>query len=80
MGDDIEGLYRDQLLPRKIDLDRYYASHHCLALDLRILAWTAVAIVAGAQVQREPLTPWVSFARAGASASAASADVVPEIT
>jgi lipopolysaccharide/colanic/teichoic acid biosynthesis glycosyltransferase len=80
VGDDIEGLYRDQLLPRKIDLDRYYASHHCLALDLRILAWTAVAIVAGAQVQREPLTPWVSFARAGASASAASADVVPEIT
>jgi lipopolysaccharide/colanic/teichoic acid biosynthesis glycosyltransferase len=80
VGDDIEGLYRDEVLPLKIDLDRYYASHRCLALDLRILAWTAVAIVSGAQVRREPLTPWVSFERISDSPRSAPADVVPEIT
>ena len=78
MGDDIERLYRDELLPLKIDLDRYYASHRCLALDLRILTWTAVAIVAGAQVRREELTPWVSFERV--RDSAAPADVVSDVT
>jgi lipopolysaccharide/colanic/teichoic acid biosynthesis glycosyltransferase len=77
VGDDIEKMYRDELLPRKIDLDRYYASHRCLALDLRILTWTAVAIVAGAQVRREELTPWVSFERV--RDSAAPADVVSEV-
>jgi lipopolysaccharide/colanic/teichoic acid biosynthesis glycosyltransferase len=63
VGDDFETLYRDQLLPQKIDLDRYYANHRCLALDLRILGWTAIAIVAGANVHRDELTRSVSFRR-----------------
>jgi lipopolysaccharide/colanic/teichoic acid biosynthesis glycosyltransferase len=65
VGDDFETLYRDEVLPQKIDLDRYYACHRCLALDLRILAWTAVAIVAGAHVHRDELTRSVSFRRVG---------------
>jgi lipopolysaccharide/colanic/teichoic acid biosynthesis glycosyltransferase len=68
VGDDFEALYRNEVLPQKIDLDRYYASHRCLALDLRILAWTAVAIVAGAHVHRDEETRTVSFARVSAAA------------
>jgi hypothetical protein len=63
VGDDFEALYRNELLPQKIDLDRYYASRRCVALDLRILAWTAVAIVAGARVRRDELTRSVRFER-----------------
>jgi lipopolysaccharide/colanic/teichoic acid biosynthesis glycosyltransferase len=66
VGDDFETVYRTELLPRKIELDRYYASRRCLALDLRILGWTAVAIVAGVRVRRDELTQSVKFERAGA--------------
>ncbi len=66
VGDDFETVYRNELLPRKIELDRYYASRRCLALDLRILGWTAVAIVAGVRVRRDELTQSVKFERAGA--------------
>ena len=65
VGDDFEMHYRNELLPQKIDLDRYYASCRCLSLDLRILVWTAIAIVAGAQVHRHELTRSVSFERVG---------------
>ena len=70
VGDDFETLYRDEVLPHKIELDRYYASHRSLALDLRILAWTVVAIVAGARVHRDEVTSTVSFARVRAVAQA----------
>jgi lipopolysaccharide/colanic/teichoic acid biosynthesis glycosyltransferase len=61
VGDDYDDLYRNALLPRKITLDRYYAKRHCLALDVRILMWTLVAVVAGARVQRNELTGTVGF-------------------
>jgi lipopolysaccharide/colanic/teichoic acid biosynthesis glycosyltransferase len=63
VGDDFDEVYRNELLPSKIGLDRYYASHRCLALDLRILAWTLVAVVAGARVDRNELTRTVRFER-----------------
>lgn len=63
VGDDFEELYRNDLLPKKIDLDRYYASRRCLALDVRILAWTVVAIFAGAHVHRHELTRSLRFER-----------------
>jgi lipopolysaccharide/colanic/teichoic acid biosynthesis glycosyltransferase len=66
VGDDFEELYRNDLLPKKIDLDRYYATRRCLALDLRILGWTLVAIFAGAHVHRHELTRSLRFQRAGA--------------
>ena len=79
VGDDFETLYRTELLPKKIDLDRYYASHRCLALDLRILGWTVVAIVAGARVQRDELTRSVTFQRSsGVSQPDALPDVFPK--
>jgi lipopolysaccharide/colanic/teichoic acid biosynthesis glycosyltransferase len=65
VGDDFETLYRNEVLPQKIDLDRYYVSHRCLALDLRILGWTGVAMVAGARVHRDELTRSITFERAG---------------
>jgi exopolysaccharide biosynthesis polyprenyl glycosylphosphotransferase len=65
VGDDFEQLYRDDLLPRKIAFDRHYAARRNLALDLKIIAWTAVAIVAGAQVHRCPMTRQISFRRGG---------------
>ena len=61
VGDDYDELYRNELLPRKITLDRYYAKHRCLALNLQILAWTAIAVLAGAQVDRHELTQEVRF-------------------
>jgi lipopolysaccharide/colanic/teichoic acid biosynthesis glycosyltransferase len=66
VGDDFETLYRNEVLPQKIDLDRYYASHRSVALDLRILVWTLVAVVAGAHVHRDELTRSVTFQRVGA--------------
>ena len=58
---DFDELYRNELLPSKISLDRYYAKRRCLALDLRILVWTVVAVIAGARVNRNELTRAVHF-------------------
>jgi lipopolysaccharide/colanic/teichoic acid biosynthesis glycosyltransferase len=65
VGDDFDELYRNELLPLKLDLDRYYARRRSLALDVRILTWTAVAVVAGARVRRNELTASVRFERQG---------------
>jgi lipopolysaccharide/colanic/teichoic acid biosynthesis glycosyltransferase len=73
VGDDFEELYRNELLPKKIDLDRYYSIHRCLGLDVRILAWTVVAIVAGARVYRHELTTSLRFERAQTQAEAEQA-------
>jgi lipopolysaccharide/colanic/teichoic acid biosynthesis glycosyltransferase len=43
--DDPQRDYVDRLLPQKIQLDRRYASTRSCGRDLRILAWTAVAVV-----------------------------------
>ena len=61
VGDDFDELYRNELLPNKISLDRYYANRRCLGLDLRILMWTIVAVIAGARVNRNDLTRAVEF-------------------
>jgi lipopolysaccharide/colanic/teichoic acid biosynthesis glycosyltransferase len=39
------GYYVDRLLPHKCTLDRLYATAPSLAADLRILAWTVVAVL-----------------------------------
>ena len=61
VGEDFDSLYRNELLPSKIALDRYYAKRRCLALDVRILVWTVVAVLAGARVNRNELTHAVRF-------------------
>jgi lipopolysaccharide/colanic/teichoic acid biosynthesis glycosyltransferase len=40
------GTYVTRLLPQKAALDRLYAERRSLRMDLRILAWTAVAVFA----------------------------------
>jgi lipopolysaccharide/colanic/teichoic acid biosynthesis glycosyltransferase len=44
------GHYVDRLLPQKVNLDRLYASHRTLFLDLKILIWTAMAVILRRQV------------------------------
>lgn len=68
LGEDFERRYRDELLPSKVAIDRYYAERRSLGLDLRIIAWTVVALVREAQVCRDPLTDHLSFARGSAEA------------
>ena len=53
VGEDFDELYRNELLPRKLDLDRYYAQRRSLGLDVRILTWTAIAVIAGARIPPE---------------------------
>ena len=38
------GHYLARVLPQKLRMDRLYASHRSFALNLRILAWTAIAV------------------------------------
>ncbi len=43
--DDRVGDYLDRILPQKMGLDGLYACRRSLAMDVRILFWTAVAVV-----------------------------------
>jgi lipopolysaccharide/colanic/teichoic acid biosynthesis glycosyltransferase len=74
VGDHFEELYRNDLLPKKIELDRYYSVHRCLGLDVRILGWTFVAIFAGAHVHRHELTRSLRFERAQTPTEAEQAE------
>jgi lipopolysaccharide/colanic/teichoic acid biosynthesis glycosyltransferase len=42
--------YVTQLLPAKVQLDLFYAQHKSLVMDIRILFWTALAVVLRKQV------------------------------
>jgi lipopolysaccharide/colanic/teichoic acid biosynthesis glycosyltransferase len=42
--------YVDRLFPQKISMDRLYAERRSVWMDLRILVWTAVAVVVGRDV------------------------------
>ena len=44
--DDRERHYTERILPQKIRMDRFYATNRSLGMDLRILWWTARAVVA----------------------------------
>ena len=48
--DDRVGDYVQRLLPKKTELDRLYARRRSVALDLRILWWTAVVVLLGREV------------------------------
>lgn len=45
VGPDIEERYRREILPAKLRLDLEYLDHRSLLLDLKILTWTARAIL-----------------------------------
>jgi lipopolysaccharide/colanic/teichoic acid biosynthesis glycosyltransferase len=44
-GDDVQTDYVVRLLPQKVQLDLLYAAHRSLRTNLRVMAWTALAIV-----------------------------------
>ena len=44
------GHYVNQILPQKIAIDQLYASKSSFAIDVRILAWTALAVLVGREV------------------------------
>jgi lipopolysaccharide/colanic/teichoic acid biosynthesis glycosyltransferase len=63
VGPDYEQRYRNELLPDKITIDRYYADRKCLGLDARIIGWTLVAIFRGARIERCEVTDHLTFHR-----------------
>jgi lipopolysaccharide/colanic/teichoic acid biosynthesis glycosyltransferase len=48
--EDRERDYRERLLPRKLEVDHLYVRQRTLAMDLRIIAWTGVAVALGRDV------------------------------
>jgi lipopolysaccharide/colanic/teichoic acid biosynthesis glycosyltransferase len=48
--DDPSLAYLNRVLPQKLALDRLYASRRSLGMDLRVLGWTALAILLRRQV------------------------------
>jgi lipopolysaccharide/colanic/teichoic acid biosynthesis glycosyltransferase len=66
VGDDFESYYLQTLLPTKLAIDRYYVDHRSWALDMRILLWTAVALVRGGELHVSELASHVSFRQAAA--------------
>lgn len=63
VGPDYEQRYRNELLPDKITIDRYYADRKCLGLDARIIGWTLIAIFRGARIERCEVTDHLTFHR-----------------
>jgi lipopolysaccharide/colanic/teichoic acid biosynthesis glycosyltransferase len=63
VGPDYEQRYRNELLPDKITIDRYYADRKCLGLDARIIGWTLIAIFRGATIERCEVTDHLTFHR-----------------
>ena len=44
------GHYVNQILPQKVGIDQLYASQRSIGMDLRILGWTALAVLFGREV------------------------------
>ena len=44
------GHYVNHILPQKVSIDQLYASQRSIGMDLRILGWTAVAVLFGREV------------------------------
>jgi lipopolysaccharide/colanic/teichoic acid biosynthesis glycosyltransferase len=61
VGDDIEALYVNELLPLKLAIDRYYVEHRSWATDMRILFWTAVALLRGGELDIDHLSSHLAF-------------------
>ena len=65
--------YLERLLPQKMALDLFYASRRSVLLDLRILAWTAIAVLFGREVAVDRATGRLSLRRRPARADAVPA-------
>jgi lipopolysaccharide/colanic/teichoic acid biosynthesis glycosyltransferase len=72
--DDRIGFYVTRLLPQKAALDRLYAEHRSLRMDLRILIWTAVAVLSRRDIAVNRTTAKLSFRRRPSAADLAPAE------
>jgi lipopolysaccharide/colanic/teichoic acid biosynthesis glycosyltransferase len=61
-GDPV-GDYVRRLLPQKIEIDRLYVARQSVAMDLRILGWTALAVLARREVAVHRSTGRITFRR-----------------
>jgi lipopolysaccharide/colanic/teichoic acid biosynthesis glycosyltransferase len=59
----LNGRYADALLPSKLELDRLYVRRHSVALDWRILMWTAAAVAVRRDVAVDRATGRLSVRR-----------------
>lgn len=50
-GDDPVQTYVREILPRKIEMDSFYAEHRTWWLDLKILGWTGLALIKPLEVE-----------------------------
>jgi len=57
-GDDVDQTYREVVLPAKLQLDLEYLAHRSLALDLKLIARTAAAIVGRDGANEKGLPRW----------------------
>ncbi len=60
---DLIGDYVGRILPQKVGLDTLYARDYGLGMDLRVLAWTAVAMLAGKRVSVDRRTGALTLRR-----------------
>jgi lipopolysaccharide/colanic/teichoic acid biosynthesis glycosyltransferase len=74
-GPDPDQIYRDHVLPIKVEIDLDYARHHTVAGDLAIIARTALApvVLLGSRLRNDyrPMIGWVPAASIGAGLIAA---------
>ena len=61
--EDRVGHYVNQILPQKVQIDQLYASQRSIGMDLRILGWTALAVLLGREVAVHRQTGELSLAR-----------------
>jgi lipopolysaccharide/colanic/teichoic acid biosynthesis glycosyltransferase len=61
-GDPV-GDYVRRLLPQKIEIDRLYVARQSVAMDLRILGWTALAALSRSEVAIHRATGRITFRR-----------------
>jgi lipopolysaccharide/colanic/teichoic acid biosynthesis glycosyltransferase len=62
-GPDPERHYVGWLLPQKTAIDRFYVTARSMTMDLRILAWTIVAVAFGIEVAVDRQSGALSFGR-----------------
>jgi lipopolysaccharide/colanic/teichoic acid biosynthesis glycosyltransferase len=60
---DLVERYVERLLPAKMRMDEFYVANQSLALDLRILAWTAIAVLFRRDVAVNRATAQLSLRR-----------------
>jgi lipopolysaccharide/colanic/teichoic acid biosynthesis glycosyltransferase len=78
-GDDPTGHYLDRILPQKMGMDRIYAMRYHLRLDISILVWTLIAVVARREVAVHRDTGRMNLRRRPAPAEALSGPATPAL-